>query len=239
MRFARNRQGFTLIELLVVIAIIAILAAILFPVFARARENARRASCQSNLKQIGLAIMQYTQDYDERMPLQALDAVNNYADITFSTIFYVTYPYIKNWQVFTCPTAPPNAAPGVAPTVKSNTNYFTNGVVAQDPASGTPRHIASIPEPASIIILQEYGTRTNTSYLRPTLVSGSSPPRFQYWLYAANYSNTHFDGGNLLFVDGHVKWKKHISICASDFGLLQPASGPACGTNTSTALPAF
>ncbi|MFA4044255.1 MAG: hypothetical protein HZRFUVUK_001041, partial [Candidatus Fervidibacterota bacterium] len=65
----RMHRGFTLIELLVVIAIIAILAAILFPVFARAREKARQASCQSNLKQIGLAIFQYAQDYDERLPL--------------------------------------------------------------------------------------------------------------------------------------------------------------------------
>ena len=64
----QKRAAFTLIELLVVIAIIAILAAILFPVFARARENARRSSCQSNLKQIGLGIAQYTQDYDEIMP---------------------------------------------------------------------------------------------------------------------------------------------------------------------------
>src|SRR6218665_2214986 len=71
-----KRHGFTLIELLVVIAIIAILAAILFPVFARARENARRSACQSNLKQIGLGIMQYTQDYDERYPIRYY---NNYA----------------------------------------------------------------------------------------------------------------------------------------------------------------
>mgnify|MGYP001548207113 CR=1 FL=1 len=64
-----KRRAFTLIEMLVVVAIIAVLAAILFPVFARARENARRASCQSNLKQIALGIFMYAQDYDERMPL--------------------------------------------------------------------------------------------------------------------------------------------------------------------------
>src|SRR5688500_6579567 len=70
------RNGFTLIELLVVIAIIAILAAILFPVFARARENARRSSCQSNMKQLGLGMMQYTQDYDEKLPCGVYQGVN-------------------------------------------------------------------------------------------------------------------------------------------------------------------
>ena len=70
----RTTRGFTLIELLVVIAIISVLAAILFPVFARARENARRTSCLSNLKQIGLAFLQYTQDYDEAYPLTSYGA---------------------------------------------------------------------------------------------------------------------------------------------------------------------
>src|SRR4028118_1248712 len=97
---ARARKGFTLIELLVVIAIIAILAAILFPVFARARENARRASCQSNLKQIGLGVMQYTQDYDELMPrpwygTSATDTDPKWVD--------VIQPYVKSTQLFTCP----------------------------------------------------------------------------------------------------------------------------------------
>src|SRR5213083_1134225 len=73
----RHPAGFTLIELLVVIAIIAILAAILFPAFAMARENARRASCQSNLKQIGLGIIQYNQDYDDTMPPSYATPIND------------------------------------------------------------------------------------------------------------------------------------------------------------------
>ena len=90
----QRATAFTLIELLVVIAIIAILAAILFPVFGRARENARRASCQSNLKQIGLGVIQYTQDYDGVLPPSELD-----------NIYWprLVQPYIKSTQVFACP----------------------------------------------------------------------------------------------------------------------------------------
>src|SRR2546428_12391240 len=93
-------SGFTLIELLVVIAIIAILAAILFPVFARARENARRSSCQSNLKQIGLGIMQYAQDYDERM-ISSRMSLNN-ADNEGGNWVVMLQPYVKSYQLFAC-----------------------------------------------------------------------------------------------------------------------------------------
>lgn len=121
-----KKEGFTLIELLVVIAIIALLAAILFPVFARARENARRTACQSNLKQIGLGIMQYTQDYDERLPTDwnfgAADEASNWmARIN---------PYVKSTQLFVCPsnsfkTSIPSSGlwPG-AQTGSSHPNYM-------------------------------------------------------------------------------------------------------------------
>jgi len=90
-----RKHGFTLIELLVVIAIIAILAAILFPVFARAREKARQTSCLNNLKQLGLAALQYAQDYDERM------VIYRYPNPYFWP--HKLYDYGKNWQVYYCP----------------------------------------------------------------------------------------------------------------------------------------
>src|SRR5215210_4634322 len=110
-RLSNRRFGFTLIELLVVIAIIALLAAILFPVFARARENARRTACQSNLRQWGMAVMQYTQDYDEGLPpggtiVVELSPLNwNFAPSNTPTLpgFWrwqeIVYPYAKNEQI--------------------------------------------------------------------------------------------------------------------------------------------
>jgi prepilin-type N-terminal cleavage/methylation domain-containing protein len=120
MRFRKRLSGFTLIELLVVIAIIAILAAILFPVFARAREQARKTTCLSNLKQIGTAAMMYVQDYDETFPWLMQDGRNNDDNTGFSRnmtagppnlngvrglfMEYIFQPYIKNYPLFVCPT---------------------------------------------------------------------------------------------------------------------------------------
>ncbi len=118
------KRGFTLIELLVVIAIIAILAAILFPVFAQAREAARKTTCLSNLKQIGLGLIMYTQDYDETYPWLMMDGRNNNNSTGFSKgmsvgppnlnnlrglfMEYTMQPYLKSYQVFNCPTLIPS-----------------------------------------------------------------------------------------------------------------------------------
>jgi prepilin-type N-terminal cleavage/methylation domain-containing protein len=107
---AKTRKGFTLIELLVVIAIIAILAAILFPVFAQAREKACSISCLSNLKQIGLGVMMYVQDYDETYPFCYLYTTAPNANGTMTDEPYLqwsgmTQPYIKNTQIWVCPSA--------------------------------------------------------------------------------------------------------------------------------------
>lgn len=227
----KPHRAFTLLELLVVISILALLSAILFPVFSRARENARRAACLSNMKQIGLGLTQYYQDYDERMPYQDSTGVANFADPTAAgwipNWIYQLQPYTKSWTIFICPSTK-RISP--FPVGDSDASYFGNAVLLQHPGS---LNVAAVPETASLIAVQEYNGRTNTSYLRPML-GGAALHSYQYWL-TVNYSNMHFDGGSLLFVDGHAKWKKQDSICAADFGLENPVGANACGVTLPSA----
>jgi prepilin-type N-terminal cleavage/methylation domain-containing protein/prepilin-type processing-associated H-X9-DG protein len=238
-RASPGKRGFTLIELLVVIAIIAILAAILFPVFAQARAKARQAVCLSNMKQIGLAYTMYAQDYDETMcPLYISMGGPSatvteggliwYADSYITTWHKLLLPYTKNQWIFKCPDAPPGDFGG--PSVV-NVNYGGNravfSVLNAAPGSTQIVHtIASVPRPADTIAVLDCG---RWHYQWSYVVLGS---RNSKW-YIPNdprgcgtdtgqcpQDHRHNGGVNIAFADGHAKWLK------SDVVVADPAARP-------------
>ncbi|PQV62724.1 hypothetical protein B1R32_1238 [Abditibacterium utsteinense] len=205
------KKAFTLIELLVVIAIIAILAAILFPVFGRARENARKISCLSNMKQIGLGIFQYAQDYDEKYPPRE-NGVSGWR--------VLTQPYLKSTQLFSCPSNPYNSEPGAqageealgikksynAPQLRTNLGALADGI----PSDSLWRQndgvaMASVESSAQVLMVGEAaGTGA---------VGGFSdlPINNPDW---GNNPNAVFAGhlsfANWCFADGHAKSLKPL-----------------------------
>lgn len=205
-RISKPRQasaGFTLIELLVVIAIIAILASILFPVFARARENARRTSCSSNLKQISLGFLMYAEDYDGRLPHYPPEG-----------IMAMVYPYVKNNQLFQCPSSGLNRQNDPTMTSYFSTDY---GVPGSYDSPSWPRAIvinegpgqllSSIPEASLTCLLAE------TRYADTNYKNGFDRfmalafPASSFWS-GLPVLDRHFDGSNYAYADGHVKWLK-------------------------------
>ena len=212
----KKRKGFTLIELLVVIAIIGILASILFPVFARARENARRTSCLSNLKQIGLGVMQYTQDYDEKLPL--------YQILTTPSLSWQwqIMPYVKSTQLFVCPSAQKIATgtanscdPTYIPPIPSNIlgGYGMNYHYLGDTAGIS---LAAIDKSAETVFAGEANGLASTRVIyRPVLWgagSGSTSCVSPAPTFGDNVADWHFGGNNILFCDGHAKWLKKESL---------------------------
>ena len=210
-------NGFTLIELLIVIAIIAILAAILFPVFARARENARRASCMSNMKQLGLAFMQYTQDYDEQLPIGycATCAASNASwDQNIAPYVGIRVAGGAAPLVFRCPSDSYKSTGG-AVTRSYSMPYTGSSVLQYVPVNGTTpaffvgAPLAQIVVPAETLLLVEapfsgnYFGGASGAYSR----CASEPVVSLGCQDRGNIGNPlHLEGWNYLFADGHVKW---------------------------------
>jgi prepilin-type processing-associated H-X9-DG protein len=171
------------VRFLVVVAIISILAAILFPVFATAREQARKTVCSSNMRQIGLGVEQYLTDYDERYPVQAQKAVCDFGvttDTTCTQGYSATLgwqtnwissldPYIKSQGIFTCPDAQPYPSGTVAPTDQSSTNLLGNGLIFS--SKGTTE--ARLPETDTLVLVSEYDWAFSFAEIAPSVGPGT------------------------------------------------------------------
>jgi prepilin-type N-terminal cleavage/methylation domain-containing protein/prepilin-type processing-associated H-X9-DG protein len=240
----KKRSGFTLIELLVVIAIIAILASILFPVFARARENARRSSCLSNVKQIGLGFMQYTQDYDEKFPpaFGYTDAAMTVARVDGTpgtpsqkfgldfggagvitngvTWMDMIFPYVKSVQIFVCPSERSTSVNTVNPWTprygyNNNIHHSVGGGYRVD---GGPADKI----PVSLSAIQ----RSAELFLIMDYQNASAGYASKY--YTNYYYNEpdgvgtgafvapHLEGANYAYADGHAKWTNQKSAVVRD-----------------------
>jgi prepilin-type N-terminal cleavage/methylation domain-containing protein/prepilin-type processing-associated H-X9-DG protein len=230
----RDRKGFTLIELLVTVAIISLLAAILFPVFARARENARRASCSSNLKQMGLALMQYVQDYDETFPpsvanLHTTPPGGCWISGTVWAWPQLLYPYEHTTDFYWCPSGNSTLIYGNYGANERVIANTSNGIpILKQPAIVAPAHLYAMMDAGSYTVRSTVAVVTATkavnygSYFPGIGLLGSncvispaaSGKSIDFQLSDCQ-GGRHFGGVNMAFADGHVKWLKTAVINAN------------------------
>lgn len=237
----QSRRGFTLIELLVVIAIIALLAAILFPVFARARENARKSSCLNNLKQLSLGIAQYIQDYDENYPVSSQSCKGGAGGAPFTDGYewpFRIQPYVKTKQIFICPSG--TASPSSPPTATNAISYWGAGYIFSvsycgqaTPPPPTPLAMADLSKPAETVVLYD----GLDSYVESRIVFRPSVTATPY-VYSSNTSFTirravHLDMDNALYADGHVKSQRQERL----YKQLCPQWVAPGGTNITCSVP--
>ncbi len=211
------RRGFTLIELLVVIAIIAILAAILFPVFARAREKARQTSCLNNLKQLALAVKGYIADYEDKFPCQWSYVVT--ANQPYNFGYHQLMPYVKNNQIWVCPSdSLANCAQeGTANWTSSwrqSYNFNTNVFGYLPGTTASPISMSYIQYPAETPLLLDGKNRNQIwghPWWTPSAVPTYCDPR-------------HNEGANLCYADGHAKWLARNTLFDPNFYMGYPSN---------------
>jgi prepilin-type N-terminal cleavage/methylation domain-containing protein/prepilin-type processing-associated H-X9-DG protein len=209
-----RKSGFTLIELLVVIAIIAILAAILFPVFAQAREKARQTTCLSNQRQIGTGMMMYVQDYDGRYPIFSFANCGPGYDAIWTNEIL---PYTKNERIFVCPNIQPpysttngarqggpwrkDQCPGGIPTSYMMTWFMTDV------------HESQIPVTAEQVYVFDGVGGSNLWAASQVCGAVKGSPEANSW--NCRFLMVHSNGCNILFADGHAKWFHGRAISSS------------------------
>jgi len=212
-----RRRGFTLIELLVVIAIIAILAAILFPVFAKAREKARQTKCLSNMRQIGTAASMYTQDYDGRYPMSIYAAL--YSG-TVWTFYDALAPYMKNADILKCPSEERRIGmaemqallPVPMGTTLQWVGYNGNYAVFED-------------GPNNVLTGRNHAVVKDSEIRRPadTFIMGDGEIELDPDLFGSPVLGAHNEGFNAAYCDGHAKWVKSVlqGHTYTDIGYMQ------------------